>query len=118
MPSGSRSRGASGGECAHPCGPVLRTLRRCVRALGASLFPIPMVALPLVLPLLAALPDSAAAACSQGTASIKRVYRVPGGILELDLKVERSPQMWHFPVDFHTRQGGPHGLERDHSRAV
>ena len=39
-------------------------------------------------------------------------------VLELDLKVERSPQMWHFPVDFHTRQGGPHGLERDHSRAV
>ena len=37
---------------------------------------------------------------------------------ELDLKVERSAQMWHFPVDFHTRQGGPHGLERDHSRAV
>ena len=34
----------------------------------------------------------------------------------LTWNVDGLPQTWYFPAELHTRQGEPHGLERDHPR--
>ena len=34
----------------------------------------------------------------------------------LTWNVDGLPEMWYFPADLHTGQGGPHGLERDRPR--
>ncbi len=39
-------------------------------------------------------------------------------VLEPDLECGWSHLIWYFPTEFDHRQGGPHGLERDHPREV